>query len=98
MSLRIFIPRDAGAIAVGADEVALALEQAAGKRGIDIEIVQDRLARAVLAGADDRGRNPERARRVRPGHRGRCRFRAGSDDTPTARIRCFWASPTRFPG
>ena len=40
MSLRIFIPRDAGAIAVGADEVAVALEQAAGKRGIDIEIVR----------------------------------------------------------
>ena len=40
MSLRIFIPRDAGAIAVGADEAALALEQAAGKRGIDIEIVR----------------------------------------------------------
>jgi formate dehydrogenase iron-sulfur subunit len=40
MSLRIFIPRDAGAIAVGADEVTLALEQAAGKRGIDIEIVR----------------------------------------------------------
>ena len=40
MSLRIFVPRDAGAVAVGADEVALALEQAAGKRGIDIEIVR----------------------------------------------------------
>jgi formate dehydrogenase iron-sulfur subunit len=40
MSLRIFIPRDAGAVAVGADEVALALEQAAGKRGTAIEIVR----------------------------------------------------------
>src|SRR5580692_8913713 len=40
MSLRIFIPRDAGAVAVGADEVALALEQAAAKRGADIEIVR----------------------------------------------------------
>ena len=29
MSLRIFVPRDAGAVAVGADEIALALEQAA---------------------------------------------------------------------
>jgi formate dehydrogenase iron-sulfur subunit len=40
MSLRIFIPCDAGAVAVGADEVALALEQAAAKRGADIEIVR----------------------------------------------------------
>ena len=40
MNLRIFVPCDAGAVAVGADEVALALEQAAGKRGADIEIVR----------------------------------------------------------
>src|ERR1700733_2283425 len=40
MSLRIFIPCDAGAVAVGADEVAVALEQAAAKRGADIEIVR----------------------------------------------------------
>ena len=38
--MRIFVPRDAGAVAVGADEVALALEQAAAKRGIAIEIVR----------------------------------------------------------
>jgi formate dehydrogenase iron-sulfur subunit len=40
MSLRLFVPRDAGAIAVGADEGALALEQAASKRGLGIEIVR----------------------------------------------------------
>jgi formate dehydrogenase iron-sulfur subunit len=40
MSLRIFVSRDAGAVAVGADDVALALEQAAGKRGVDMEIVR----------------------------------------------------------
>src|ERR1039458_308027 len=40
MSLRIFVSRDAGAVAVGADEVALALEQAAGERGVDMEIVR----------------------------------------------------------
>ncbi len=40
MKLRIFVSRDAGAVAVGADEVALALQQAAGKRGVDIEIVR----------------------------------------------------------
>src|SRR5580692_4569259 len=40
MSLRIFVPRDAGAVAVGADEVALVLALAADKRGIDVEIVR----------------------------------------------------------
>ena len=39
MTLRIFVSRDAGAIAVGADEVAMALEQVATKRGLTIEIV-----------------------------------------------------------
>ena len=40
MTMRIFVSRDAGAVAVGADEVALALERAAAKRGIAIEIVR----------------------------------------------------------
>jgi formate dehydrogenase iron-sulfur subunit len=40
MNLRVFIPRDAGAVAVGANEVALALEQAAWKRGASIEIIR----------------------------------------------------------
>ena len=40
MSLRVFIPRDAGAVAVGADEVASKLEQAAAKRNVPIEIVR----------------------------------------------------------
>jgi formate dehydrogenase iron-sulfur subunit len=40
MNLRIFVSRDAGAVAVGADEVALALEQAAGKRGTSIDIIR----------------------------------------------------------
>ena len=40
MNMRIFVSRDAGAVAVGADEVALALAQAAGQRGIAIEIVR----------------------------------------------------------
>jgi formate dehydrogenase iron-sulfur subunit len=40
MSLRIFVSCDAGAVAVGADEVALVLGLAADKRGIDIEIVR----------------------------------------------------------
>jgi formate dehydrogenase iron-sulfur subunit len=40
MTVRIFVSRDAGAVAVGADEVAAALEQAARKRGTAIEIVR----------------------------------------------------------
>ena len=40
MTLRIFVSRDAGAIAVGADEVALTLEQTAAQRGTAIEIVR----------------------------------------------------------
>ena len=40
MTLQIFISRDAGAIAVGADEVALALEKAARERGTSIEIIR----------------------------------------------------------
>jgi formate dehydrogenase iron-sulfur subunit len=40
MKLRIFVSCDAGAVAVGADEVALALRQVAGKRGADIEIIR----------------------------------------------------------
>ncbi|MCP4735887.1 MAG: formate dehydrogenase, partial [Bosea sp.] len=40
MSLRIFIPLDAGAVAVGADDVAAALAQAAAARGVAIDIVR----------------------------------------------------------
>ena len=40
MTLRVFVSRDAGAVAVGADEVAIAFEQAAAKRGAAVEIVR----------------------------------------------------------
>jgi formate dehydrogenase iron-sulfur subunit len=40
MTLRIFVPCDAGALAVGADDVASALRQAAADRNIDIAIVR----------------------------------------------------------
>ncbi|HWX82063.1 MAG TPA: NADH-quinone oxidoreductase subunit NuoF [Xanthobacteraceae bacterium] len=40
MTMRLFIPRDAGAVAVGADDIAIAFEQAAAKRGIAIEIIR----------------------------------------------------------
>jgi formate dehydrogenase iron-sulfur subunit len=40
MTIRVYIPRDAGAIAVGADDVALALEKTAAVRDIDIDIIR----------------------------------------------------------
>jgi formate dehydrogenase iron-sulfur subunit len=40
VSLRVFIPRDAAALAVGADEVAAALRDAAVSRGISLDIVR----------------------------------------------------------
>ncbi|HEY9456142.1 MAG TPA: NADH-quinone oxidoreductase subunit NuoF [Bradyrhizobium sp.] len=41
MKMRIFVPRDAGAIAVGADDVVAAIEQAADRRGLPIEIIRN---------------------------------------------------------
>jgi formate dehydrogenase iron-sulfur subunit len=41
MSLRLFIPRDAGALAVGADEVATAFARAAEQSGVELEIVRN---------------------------------------------------------
>jgi formate dehydrogenase iron-sulfur subunit len=40
MSLRFFLPRDAGALAVGADEVADTLRAASEKRGIAIDLIR----------------------------------------------------------
>jgi formate dehydrogenase iron-sulfur subunit len=40
MTPRLFIPRDAAALAVGADEVAAAIEKAARGRGLDLEMVR----------------------------------------------------------
>jgi len=41
MTHRLYVPRDAGALAVGADEVAAALVSAATARGLDVEIVRN---------------------------------------------------------
>jgi len=41
MTMRIYIPRDAAAVAVGADDVALAFAQAAAARSAAIEIVRN---------------------------------------------------------
>jgi formate dehydrogenase iron-sulfur subunit len=41
MKMRIFVPRDAAAISVGADEVALTFEQAAAKRDLPVTIIRN---------------------------------------------------------
>jgi formate dehydrogenase iron-sulfur subunit len=40
MSIHVYIPRDAGALAVGADEVAAAIVAGARRRGVEIELVR----------------------------------------------------------
>jgi formate dehydrogenase iron-sulfur subunit len=40
-TLRVFVPRDAAAVSVGADEVAIALGRAAKKAGVHVEIVRN---------------------------------------------------------
>lgn len=40
MTMRIYVSRDAGAIAVGADEIAVALAAAAEKRGLPLDIIR----------------------------------------------------------
>jgi formate dehydrogenase iron-sulfur subunit len=40
MSLRLFVPCDAGALSVGADEVALALQATAAKLSLDIQMIR----------------------------------------------------------
>jgi formate dehydrogenase iron-sulfur subunit len=41
MSLRIYVPRDSAALALGADEVATALAREAGARGLELELVRN---------------------------------------------------------
>ncbi len=41
MKIRIFVPRDAAAVSVGADDVATALEQAAAKRDVEVKIIRN---------------------------------------------------------
>ena len=40
MKMRIFVPRDAAAISVGADDIATALEQVAEKRDVPVKIIR----------------------------------------------------------
>ena len=98
MTMRLFVPRDAGAVAVGADEVALALEQAAAKRGIAVEIVRTGSRGLYWLEPMVEVATPQGPHRVRPGDTGRGAVRARCHAPPTARIRCGLVSRTRFPG
>src|SRR6195256_2858859 len=59
MTLRIFVSRDAGAVAVGADEVAVVLGLAARKRGTEIEIVKTGSRGVWWLGARIEGATPQ---------------------------------------
>ncbi len=87
-AVRIFVPRDAAARAVGADKVAAAIVDEAAQAGHRDRDRAHRFARPVLAGADGGGRDaggPHRvrsgrtARRGEPGHRP---LRQGSPAVP----------------
>ena len=41
MTTKIYIPRDAAALALGADKVAQAMEDAVAARGLDVAIVRN---------------------------------------------------------
>jgi hypothetical protein len=58
MSVTVYVPGDAAALALGADSVAAAIAAEAAKRGIDIQARAQRFARHVLARAPGRSGYP----------------------------------------
>ena len=66
MTPRLYIPRDAGALAVGADEVAAALQVAAMARGARRSRSSAPARAALLAGAPGRGRDAGGPHRLWP--------------------------------
>jgi formate dehydrogenase iron-sulfur subunit len=40
MTIRVYVPRDAGAVAVGADDIAMLIEETAAVRGIAIDVIR----------------------------------------------------------
>ena len=98
MTTRIFVPRDAAARAVGADEVAAAIVDEAQARGLDDRDRAHRLARPVLARADGRGRDAGGPHRLRAGDgRATCRACSTPACSSGGRIRCASAGRRRFP-
>ena len=70
MTLRLYVSRDAGAVAVCADEVAYALEETAASRGtayVSFDAHRDGPHLARASGQRERGINhPFRPKQVRP--------------------------------
>ncbi len=73
MTLRLFIPRDAAAVSVGADEVATAIGAAAARQNVAVEIVRTGSRGLLVARADGRGRDAGGPRGLWPGRAGRRR-------------------------
>ena len=97
MSVRLFIPRDAGALAVGADEVAAAIEQAARSRDLALEIV--RTGSRGLYWLEPMVEVATPAGRIAYGPVAAAMPRACSMPwLPAGRIRCASVWPTTFPG
>ena len=97
MTLRLFIPRDAGALAVGADEVAAGVKAAAARRNVAVDIV--RTGSRGLYWLEPLVEVETPAGRVAYGPVAP----ADADGlltpcSPTARIRCGSDRPRRFPG
>ena len=41
MSVKVYVPRDSAALSMGADQVAEAIVQEAGSRGVDVQLVRN---------------------------------------------------------
>ena len=98
MSVTIYVPRDSGALALGADKVAKAIEAEIDSRGARCQDRAQRLARRLFPGADGRGGDRCGPRRLRPGNgQGcavvvRCRLRR-----PAGRMPLSLGDPEKIP-
>ena len=97
MTATLYVPRDSGALSLGAEHVARAIAQEAARRKIDVTIVRNGSRglywlEPMVEAATARGRvayGPVRPKRFR-----RCSTPASSR---AARISCVWAQPRKSP-
>ena len=92
--IKVFVPRDAAALSMGADDVAKAIAAEAKKRNCQGRDRPQRLARHAVAGAAGRGRDAQRPRRLRPGETGR-RSKPLQGQVPQRRKAQAFARPHR---
>ena len=97
MTMRIFVPRDAGAVAVGADEVAPALAAGRRKRGIAIEIVRTGSRGLFWLEPMVEVETPKAASPIGPVTAADVAALLDADDRRRRRIRCGSAGPRTFP-